>query len=240
MSQNTAAQPFHDPADFAFLEPLRQAAPEIREEALRVIKGFRAVTWMRRATFSRHHGFCEGYRGRFLLHYAGIEFGHNQSLCPRASMEIPQLPGLVAMGFFLLDAKSHIKPHRGEFNGTLRAHLGLVVPDGCRLRVSDQTRPWREQAWLVFDDFLEHEAWNDSEQTRCVLHVEFFKPNIEQAQREERLAMVQTAVAGMATNHGAAMAAADLRGGSALAAALEPYRDGPAPPLVERFGLFFD
>ncbi len=240
MSETSVVRPFHEPEGFAFLEPIAQATASIREEALRVIKGFRAVTWMRRTSFSRHHGFCEGYRGRFLLHYAGLEFGLNQRMCPQASGWIDQVPGLVAMGFFLLDAASHIKPHRGEFDGTLRAHLGLVVPEGCRLRVTDQTRPWSEGAWLVFDDFLEHEAWNDSQQTRCVLHLEYFKPEVTEERRRERLAEVRRAVVGMAQNHGAAMAAADLRGDPHLVEALAPFQKGPAQPLVERFGLFFD
>lgn len=240
MSETVEARPFHEARDFAFLEPIRQAAPALREEALRVVRGFRAVTWMRRATFSRHHGFCEGYRGRFLLHYAGIDFGLNQGMCPQAARQVAGIPGLVAAGFFLLDATSHIKPHRGEFDGTLRAHLGLVVPDGCRLRVRDETRAWREAEWLVFDDFLEHEAWNDSDQTRCVLHVEFFKPEVDEPRRRERLALVRGAVAGMARDHGPAMAAADLRGDPRLADALAPFQGGPAQPLVQRFGLFFD
>lgn len=240
MDEKNVSQPFHDSEQFAFLEPIRQAAPMLREDALRVIKGFRAVTWMRRSTFSRHHGFCEGFRGRFLLSHAGIQFGLNQSMCPHAAVWVDQIPGLVTLGFFLLDAESHIKPHRGEFNGTLRAHLGLVVPTGCQLRVADQTQPWQEKAWLVFDDFFEHEAWNTSENTRCVFHIEFFKPEVTEIQREERLTQVRTAITGMTQQHGQAMASAGLSGDLQLTEALEPYKKGPAQPLVQRFGLFFD
>ena len=240
MSDTTVSRPFHDSELFAFLEPIAQAHPLLKEEALRVIKGFRAVTWLRRASFSRHHGFCEGYRGRFLLNHAGINFGLNQRMAPETARLIGQIPGLVTVGFFLLDAASHIKPHRGEFDGTLRAHLGLVVPSGCRLRVADQTQAWREGAWLVFDDFFEHEAWNTSDQCRCVLHLEFFKPEVTEQQRRERLALIRTAVAGMTSSHGQAMAAADLQGDQELAEALKPFENGPAQPLVQRFGLFFD
>jgi hypothetical protein len=83
MSQTIDVRPFHEAEEFAFLEPIHQAAPLIRQEALRVSKGFRAVTWIRRSSFSRHHGFCEGFRARFLLHYAGIEFGLNQPMVER-------------------------------------------------------------------------------------------------------------------------------------------------------------
>ena len=59
-----------------------------------------------------------------------------------------------------------------------RLHLGLVVPPGCRLRVANETRDWQEGKCLVFDDTVEHEAWNDSDQVRSTLLLDFLRPGV--------------------------------------------------------------
>jgi beta-hydroxylase len=53
-----------------------------------------------------------------------------------------------------------------------------VVPGGgrCGIRVGQEFRSWREGGSLVFDDTLEHEAWNDTQGTRVVLFVDFVRP----------------------------------------------------------------
>ena len=53
-----------------------------------------------------------------------------------------------------------------------------MVPVGCRLRVADDTRPWQEGKCLIFDDTVEHEAWNDSDQMRGTLLLDFLRPGI--------------------------------------------------------------
>ena len=68
--------------------------------------------------------------------------------------------------------------------------LPLVVPPQCRFRVGSDTREWREgQAW-VFDDTIEHEAWNDSEVPRAILIFDTWHPALTRAERE----LIRTAV----------------------------------------------
>ena len=51
----------------------------------------------------------------------------------------------------------------------LCGHLPLVVPPGCRFRVGNSVREWVVgQAW-VFDDTIEHEAHNTSDELRAIL-----------------------------------------------------------------------
>jgi len=80
---------------------------------------------------------------------------------------------LANAGFSLMQPGTHITPHRGYTSRVLRAHLGLVVPSGdedlLALRVGDEVRTWAQGEWLLFDDTLEHEAWNHSNQLRIVL-----------------------------------------------------------------------
>jgi beta-hydroxylase len=62
----------------------------------------------------------------------------------------------------------------------LRFHLGLVVPDApveqVGIRVGGETAGWSEGASLVFDDTYQHEAWNETDETRVVLFVDVVRP----------------------------------------------------------------
>jgi beta-hydroxylase len=81
--------------------------------------------------------------------------------------------------FSILSPGKHIPPHRGAYNGLLRYHLGLKVPEPhekCRIRIANQTTVWREGQSLVFDDTFNHEVWNDTDGVRVVLFVDFLRP----------------------------------------------------------------
>ena len=78
--------------------------------------------------------------------------------------------------FSFLPAKTQIKPHVGFTKMVLRAHLGLIIPEGCGIRVGNETRSWKEGKMLVFDDSFEHEAWNNSDQDRFVLMLDIANP----------------------------------------------------------------
>lgn len=47
--------------------------------------------------------------------------------------------------------QSSIKPHSAPCNLRLRCHFPLFVPDGCGIRVGDETRKWETGKPLVFD-----------------------------------------------------------------------------------------
>ena len=44
------------------------------------------------------------------------------------------------------------------------------------MRVGSRETGWREGRALVFDDTFEHEVWNDTDELRVVLFVDFAKP----------------------------------------------------------------
>jgi aspartate beta-hydroxylase len=61
--------------------------------------------------------------------------------------------------------------------------LPLIVPAGCSFRVGNETRQWVEgQAW-VFDDTIEHEAWNRSDKPRLILLFEIWQPELTAAEQ---------------------------------------------------------
>jgi aspartyl/asparaginyl beta-hydroxylase (cupin superfamily) len=86
--------------------------------------------------------------------------------------------------FSILQPRTRIPPHTGSSNIRTTIHLPLVVPPGCGFRVGAETREWVEgEAW-AFDDTIEHEAWNDSDQVRAILILDGWNPFLTEAERE--------------------------------------------------------
>jgi aspartyl/asparaginyl beta-hydroxylase (cupin superfamily) len=85
--------------------------------------------------------------------------------------------------FSVLKPKTRIPPHTGVANFRLVVHLPLVLPPRCGFRVGGETREWRMgEAW-VFDDTIEHEAWNDSDETRIILICDIWSPRLSPEER---------------------------------------------------------
>ncbi|MHA4869746.1 aspartyl/asparaginyl beta-hydroxylase domain-containing protein [Duganella sp. PWIR1] len=98
-----------------------------------------------------------------------------QSRCPFTYALIESLiPSHGAVAFSVLQPGTVIKPHTGAPGQFLRCHLGLEVPDGdCALTVGGEIRAWDAGRALVFDDRLEHAAWNRTPARRVVLLLDF-------------------------------------------------------------------
>jgi len=115
----------------------------------------------------------------FLFVAYGIESKLNIALCPQTWRAVKQIPGLKTAMFSVFRPGKRLPPHRGPYNGVLRLHLGLLVPDRDRnlgIRIGSEQRSWSEGKVLIFDDAYEHEAWNETEMPRVVLFVDFEKP----------------------------------------------------------------
>jgi ornithine lipid ester-linked acyl 2-hydroxylase len=115
----------------------------------------------------------------FFLTGFGIASERNIAQCPHTWRLVQNIPGLVTAMFSIFEPGKHLPPHRGPYNGVLRLHLGLIVPEPRErlgIRVDRQVCRWQEGKALVFDDAHEHEAWNHTDKTRVVLFVDFVKP----------------------------------------------------------------
>jgi aspartate beta-hydroxylase len=110
------------------------------------------------------------------------------SQCPQTmriaqKLDLPRL-GLISpsLYFSVLEPNSRISPHTGITNARLIAHLPLIVPHECGLRVGGETRRWEVGKALVFDDMTVHEAWNDSDRIRVVLIADLWRPELSPAE----------------------------------------------------------
>ena len=120
----------------------------------------------------------------FMLCGYGFRSEANIALCPQTWRICRKIPGLITVMFSILEPGKHLPAHRGPYNGVLRLHLGLIVPEpreALGIRVETQVSRWQEGEAVIFDDAYEHEAWNNTPHTRVVLFVDFIKPTRQPA-----------------------------------------------------------
>jgi len=93
--------------------------------------------------------------------------------------------------FSKLAGGARIPAHFGLLNTRLICHLPIIVPEDCGgLRIGNETRSWEEGKMLLFDDSIEHEAWNKSKEDRVVLMFEIWRPEISTEEREQITSML--------------------------------------------------
>ncbi|MCW3127377.1 MAG: aspH [Bacteroidetes bacterium] len=112
----------------------------------------------------------------FVLYMYGKPIGNNLMRCPDTERLLQTIPGMTSAFFSILEPHTSITPHRGPYKGVLRYHLGLMIPsppDICGIRIGSDTYHWQAGCSLIFDDTVTHEAWNNSDEIRVVLFVDF-------------------------------------------------------------------
>lgn len=173
---------FVDQQLFPFLADLRARWEAIREECLSLPRET-YQPWVQREMYG------EGWSVYGLIAF-GRRIEEALAACPETASALSLVPHLTTAGFSRMAPGTHIKPHQGWVTTVYRAHLGLVVPEGCALRVGAETRPWREGQTVVFDDTTIHEAWNHGSSDRVVLLFDFARPGCEDVPQDDLPAAV--------------------------------------------------
>jgi aspartyl/asparaginyl beta-hydroxylase (cupin superfamily) len=171
--------PVYDNAVFPWAVEIEKEWPKIRAELDKVL--------LRQEELPSFHDISTDvasiskdtrWKTFFLTGY-GLSSQANIRQCPETWRIVQKIPGLKTAMFSIFEPGKHLPAHRGPYNGVLRLHLGLIVPeprDKLAIRVDQQICHWEEGKALIFDDAYEHEAWNHTEYTRVVLFVDFVKP----------------------------------------------------------------
>src|SRR5262245_37830615 len=90
----------------------------------------------------------------FLLTGYGLHSEQNIKLCPETWRVVRKIPGLITVMFSIFEPGKYLQPHRGPYNGVLRLHLGLLVPeprDQMAIRAGRQICYWHDGRAPVFD-----------------------------------------------------------------------------------------
>ncbi|MBX3480804.1 MAG: aspartyl/asparaginyl beta-hydroxylase domain-containing protein [Caulobacter sp.] len=180
---------FYDREPFPWLERVEAATGAIRDELKALLADGPAFTPYLESRDDRPQADAHGMRdsadwSALYVWRDGAPVEAVASRCPATLAAMEELPLCRIDGrtpsilFSRLAPGARIPPHNGFINARLIGHLPLIVPDGCGFRVGNETREWREgEAWL-FDDTIEHEAWNSSNEDRIILIFDIWRPEL--------------------------------------------------------------
>jgi len=189
-----AQRQFFEREEFGWVAELEAATPAIREELLALVEGdvdFRPYVENHPDRPHRDfHGLNENRDWTALyLWRDGKLVEENARRCPKTVAALDKVPlsrigsRTPAVLFSRLEPGAHIPPHSGMLNCRLICHLPLIVPNGCWLRVGNETREWEEGKLLIFDDSIEHEAKNPAGELRIILLFDIWRPEIGEEER---------------------------------------------------------
>ncbi|MFL6846270.1 MAG: aspartyl/asparaginyl beta-hydroxylase domain-containing protein [Allosphingosinicella sp.] len=178
-SSKVGDTPTYDKGLFPWVAGLEARWPEIRAEVDRLLAREEGIPPL--ADISPDHRRIappDKWRSFFLWGY-GYRNDENCARCPKTAAMVAAIPGLNSAFFSILAPGAHIPRHRGVTKAILTAHLGLIVParrEDCRMQVDAQILHWDEGKIFVFDDTFYHEVWNDTDEQRVILLVQFRRP----------------------------------------------------------------
>jgi hypothetical protein len=132
---------------------------------------------------------CPVYFGKYnpqMLQVPGMEPSKVQELIqslperfPKTTNLLKEIKSLNFSAFSRLHPQSNLAPHSHDNPFSLIFHLGLIIPEGntCGLCVDGKNHIWTKPGdAVIFDDTLEHSAWNNSNEERIVLYIDFHEP----------------------------------------------------------------
>ena len=169
---------FYETVNFSWTKDVEKDYPLIRNELTRLIQNKEIPSW---ESLSNDPNVRIGDSWKTFVFCAyGKYFKQNCQTCPNTFLAINKIKGLKTAWFSILAPQSKLPKHAGPYNGVLRYHLGLIIPNLdpaiCGIDVGGETRGWKEGESLIFDDSHLHSAWNLSNEKRVVLFVDFERP----------------------------------------------------------------
>jgi aspartate beta-hydroxylase len=191
---------FYDRRDFPWVHALELQTARIRAEAEAILEGSGWAPYIesetRRPNINANPLLRDPSWSAFYLIKDGSEVPQNAERCPATMAALRDLPlcrtgRTPAVLFSLLRPGTRIRPHHGYMNARLICHLPLIIPEECALRVGNETRAWREGEVVLFDDSVEHEAWNLSKELRVVMIFDVWRPELSEKERGLVRAMLE-------------------------------------------------
>ena len=187
---------FFDNAEFPWLSRMEAATDEIRAELSAVLASDQGglepyVAYPEGVPLDQWRELNQSRRwSAYFLWKEGVAQPQHLARCPRTADALRSAPqcDVVKHGpnafFSILEPRTRIPPHTGVTNTRLTVHLPLVVPPDCGFRVGGATRGWLPGKAWVFDDTIEHEAWNHSDTPRAILIFDVWNPYLSAAERD--------------------------------------------------------
>ncbi|WP_118988035.1 aspartyl/asparaginyl beta-hydroxylase domain-containing protein [Photorhabdus sp. CRCIA-P01] len=117
------------------------------------------------------------------LYYAWFMWEENERAhidCPTLIQLIRQMPNVINATIAVLEPCVTLAAHEGPYAGILRYHIGIKVPEKKPpyIRVMNEYHTWQVGKSIVLDDCYEHEVYNESDDIRVILMIDFMRPMI--------------------------------------------------------------
>jgi aspartate beta-hydroxylase len=202
---------FFDREDFPWLDAIEAASDEIRTEMMNVLIADREglepyVAYPEGLPLNQWKELNKSRRwSAYFLWNQSVPQPAHLARCPRTAQALRGAPQCdvaerAPTAFFsILDAHTRIPAHTGVTNARLTVHLPIIVPPNCGFRVGSETREWVPGKAWVFDDTIEHEAWNESDVPRGIVIFDIWNPLLTAAERD----LTRAAFEVVATYYGA-------------------------------------
>ena len=191
---NLAPIEFFEREEFPWLVKVEHGTDQIRDEFLQILQTEEGFTpYLEYSQGLPLNQFAELNNSpnwsAFHLYKNGALVEENVVKCPKTMELLSTVPQPIQLNrtpsamFSLLKPFTKIPPHTGISNVRLVTHIPLIIPDDCGFRVGNQVRSWELGKALIFDDTIEHEAWNNSSKLRVVLIFDIWHPHLSLAER---------------------------------------------------------
>lgn len=171
---------FFDPSRFSWVADVERRWPLIRAELDALLAHKTRIPAFQDVSRLQDELTRDQRWRTFFFKVYGWEIEPARAQCPQTAAAIDLIPGASLAMFSILEPGKRVPFHRGPHKGVLRYHLAIKVPSSdlerCGISVKGERRPWHEGSSLVFDDTHQHAAWNETDQDRVVLFVDFPRP----------------------------------------------------------------
>jgi len=195
---------FFDNGEFPWLAGIEAATAAIRAELTAVLAADESglqpyVAYPEGVPLDQWQELNQSRRwSAYFLWNQGVADTAHLARCPRTAQLLRSAPqcdvgqrGPNAF-FSILEPRTRIPPHTGVTNARLTVHVPLIVPPQCGFRVGSDTREWVPGRAWVFDDSIEHEAWNGSDTPRAILIFDIWNPLLSVVERDVVRAAMET------------------------------------------------
>jgi beta-hydroxylase len=115
----------------------------------------------------------------FIAH--GSFLYENCSQCPVTFSILKKYKNIKLAMFSTLPPNSTMAPHRGPLKGVLRCLYKLEFKgerNTACLQIKNKIFDWYDNDYIIFDDTLTHNTWNNSDKPRVVLFLDIERPLI--------------------------------------------------------------
>ena len=173
-------------SDYPHLRILEDNYEIIRKECEQLLLRKEQITDVSSLMGEQTAGGIHVIKWKSFMLKSGIFVKENCIHCPVTASVLSKIPKVRTAFFSILDPNQYITPHEGYYDGFMRFHLGVIIPNNnvnkeCWIRVTNgvsdkkkiaelaDTYYWKNGKGVLFNDNYTHDASNQSNEIRVIL-----------------------------------------------------------------------